>query len=142
MRRIKFTLAIIIAVLSISFTTFNYTETEEFNPAFFIAENQWELQKTVWSESSETFESDQDLSFQFNINQIYKLKDTRGKQYAGTWSIRKNAEGEYVLILDEGKVIEEKYRIVSISNETNELALEKLNSLSGNLNLTYIFKSI
>ena len=142
MRRIKFTLAIVIAVLSISFTTFNYTEKEEFNPAFLIAENHWELEKTLWSVSSEVFESEQQLSFQFNINQIYKLKDTKGNLYAGTWSIKETQQGIYELILDEGKVLEERYKIESVNKENNELVLQKLNSSSGNLNLTYVFKSL
>lgn len=139
MRSIKFILAIVIAILSISFTTYNYSEKEVFNPAFFIAENQWELQETVWSESNESFQNSQ-ISFKFNINQIYKLSDTKGKQYAGTWSVVEDNE-DYYLILDEGKLIEEKYKIVSIDEESSLLSLEKINSSSGNLNITYVFQA-
>lgn len=139
MRSIKFVLAIVIAVLSISFTTYNYSEKAVFNPAFYIAENQWELQETVWSESNESFQDSQ-ISFKFNINQIYKLSDTKGRQYAGTWSVKKDND-DYYLILDEGKVIEVKYKIASIDEENSLLSLEKINSSSGNLNITYVFKT-
>tara|TARA_Y100001956_G_scaffold74651_1_gene81921 strand:+ start:188 stop:619 length:432 start_codon:yes stop_codon:yes gene_type:complete len=142
MRRIKFTLALIIAILSISFTNFKYSEQEVFNPAFFIAENQWKLSNSIWSESETNKVNDSKVTFQFNINQMYKMVDMKGNQYAGTWTVKQdNPSQETYLILDEGKAIEEKYRILDVNEEEGKLSLEKINSTSGNLNITYVFQA-
>lgn len=142
MRRVKFTLALIIAILSISFTNFKYSEQEVFNPAFFIAENHWKLSNSIWSDGKANDISDSKVTFQFNINQMYKMVDLKGNQYAGTWSVKQDTPSQDTyLILDEGKIIEEKYKIIDVNEEERKLSLEKINSSSGNINITYIFQA-
>ncbi|MEM1136339.1 MAG: hypothetical protein AAGI07_10920, partial [Bacteroidota bacterium] len=119
---------------------FKYSDQEVFNPALYIAESQWKLTETLWFENNSTTNSNQ-VTFNFNINQMYTMVDIKGNQYAGTWAVRKRGFDSY-LVLDEGKVIEEKYKVIDINSENKTLSLEKINSSSGNLNVTYLFQAM